>query len=180
MYLTLAEAGKKLAFTHRQLLLYVNAGLLKPHLCIQKQGFVLVKIPEDKAGLLLSDFSNDNLTLVEMNYLTHYREDFEVEASDEWLFKEQDCDRSILDLRDKPPRSRLEERAIVILKAMSLLNYNPQCVEHKGKVEQMCQQIAPELFVSRTIGGSKEKFKGAWRYGNKKGYWAIKPEKRSH
>jgi len=177
VYLSYRQAKQKLHLKDTQLLLYVKAGFLKPYLCLRNVGFELVDSAQDKAELLLGDVFTKPLTDEEEKYFMSWTDDFEAEVDETWLFKDQDCDLSTLHLESKPNKSKLEQRVIIIKKAITALNYIAQSVEDKGEVQKWCLKYHADLFLAQDKSNTNYKFKRAWTHGNKEGLWAIKPEK---
>ena len=174
MFLTLQEVSDRLDFSVKQVLECVSYGMLTP-MIKGKDGLAPVENAEDKAGLLLGEGRYHGESDIAYEYNEYYTCRFQ-EESEQWRFFEDDCKRAVMRLKDKfKPKSKDEQRCVIIREAITSLNLDPQYIkdEHKKKIRKWCQDKDSDLFVSSTSkkDGSDKRFKRAWQYGRKKGYW---------
>ena len=174
MFLTLQEVSDRLDFSVKQVLECVSYGMLIP-MIKGKDGLAPVENAEDKAGLLLGEGRYHGESDIAYEYKEYHTYQFQ-EESEQWRFFEDDCKRAVMRLKDKfKPKSKDEQRCVIIREAITSLNLDPQYIkdEHKKKIRKWCQDKDSDLFVSSTSkkDGSDKRFKRAWQYGRKKGYW---------
>ena len=173
MFLTLQEVSDRLDFSVKQVLECVSYGMLTP-MIKGKDGLAPVENAEDKAGLLLGEGRYHGESDIAYEYNEYYTCRFQ-EESEQWRFFEDDCKRAVMRLKDKfKPKSKDEQRCVFIREAIASLNLDPQYIkdEDKEKIRKWCQRKDSDLFVSPTSkDGSYARFKRAWQYGRKKGYW---------
>jgi len=175
VFLTLQEVSDKLDFSLKQVLECVSYGMLTP-MAKGKDGLAPVENAIDKAGLLLGEGRHGGESDISYNYNQYHTYQLQ-EESEQWCFFEDDCERAVLRLKHKfKPKNKDEKRCVIIREAITSLNLDPQYIkdEHKKKIRKWCQDKDSDLFVSPTSkkDGSDKRFKRAWQYGRKKGYWS--------
>jgi hypothetical protein len=175
VFLTLQEVSDRLDFSLKRVLECVSYGMLTP-MVKGKDGLAPVENAADKAGLLLGEGRYHGESDIAYEYKEYYTCQSQ-EESEQWRFFEDDCKWAVLRLKHKfKPKDIDEKRCVFIREAIASLNLDPQYIkdEDKEKIRKWCQRKDSDLFVSPTSkkDGSYARFKRAWRYGRKKGYWS--------
>ncbi|WP_293752519.1 hypothetical protein [uncultured Paraglaciecola sp.] len=157
MYLTAKEAMTALNCSFEQLLVCVTAGNLQPY---EGKGCA-VGDAKIKANIIINPHHPDG------DYFDHHLMVTQEEIGNDWYFREADCDRSVLLVKNKTQLTKNEQRAKVILDAIDELDYDRMSVMNKEQVKAKCKEIDSSLFAGDFV------FDSAWKYGNRKKYWKI-------
>ena len=182
MYLTLDEAIKKLGYTQVQLMQCIAVG----HICpvtltakgefpvenarekadrLTERHFILREMPEGSKQKFYPCTPEEYSHNVEVQgIIEHYEEELP-----DWYFRESDCDPATMGHTVKPKVNAIDQRILIIIKAMKNLGVDHQKVPATGGtiklIREWCEENYPELFPLGLKGHSKNVFDKAWSSG---------------